>query len=87
MEQFAAIKNWFTRLVLHKNDTPELILRKKFFLITNLIAIFFISFITILAYKLDLKHLAGHVLMLLAFTLVQTNPATSYTWISLPMKP
>ncbi len=72
MEQFAAIKNWFTRLVLHKNDTPELILRKKFFLITNLIAIFFISFITILAYKLDLKHLAGHVLMLLAFTLAQT---------------
>ena len=72
MKQFSAINDWVTRLVLHKNDTPELILRKKFFLVTNIIAVFFISFITVLAYKLDLNHLAGHVIMLLGFTLAQT---------------
>lgn len=72
MEQFAAINNRFTRLILYKTDTPELIMRKKFFLITNLIAIFFITCVTILAYALELNHLAGHILMLLAFTVVQT---------------
>ena len=72
MKQFSAIDKWFTRLVIHKNDTPELVVRKKFFLITNLIAIFFISCITILAYMLELRHLAGNVLMLLAFAFAQT---------------
>jgi len=72
MEQFAVINNWFTRLVLHKNDTPELILRKKFFLITNLIAIFFLSADIVIAYMLDLEYFAGHVLILAVFTLVQT---------------
>ena len=72
MKQFLALNDWFTRLVLHKNDTPELFLRKKFFLITNLVAIFFISCDIILAYMLDLRHFAGHVLTLGAFTFVQT---------------
>lgn len=72
MKQFSLIENWVTKLVLYKNDTPELVLRKKFFLVTNLIALFFISFDIVLAYTLDLKHFAGHVFMLLAFVLVQT---------------
>lgn len=72
MLQRTVIDSWLARLILYKEDTPEVMLRKKFFLITNLIAIFFISCITILAYKLELNHLAGHILMLLAFTLAQT---------------
>ena len=72
VKQFSAINDWVTKLVYHENDTPELMLRKKFFLVTNLIAIFFISIDIVLAYKLNLKHFAGHVLMLLTFTLVQT---------------
>ena len=72
VKQFSVIDNWVTRLVLHKNDTPELVLRKKFFLITNLIAIFFLSTDIVIAYMLDLKHFAGHVLILALFTLVQT---------------
>lgn len=72
MKQFSVINDWVTRLVLHKNDTPELILRKKFFLITNLIAIFFLSADIVIAHMLDLKHFAGHVLILAVFTLVQT---------------
>ena len=69
--QISAMNDWVTRLVLHKNDTTELVLRKKFFLITNLIAIFFITGITILAYKLELHHLARHIFMLLVFTFIQ----------------
>jgi signal transduction histidine kinase/DNA-binding response OmpR family regulator len=72
MKQFSAVNQWISGLVLHQNDTPEVVLRKKFFLITNLIAIFFITFITVLAYQLELTHLAGLVLILLVFTLVQT---------------
>ena len=73
MKQFSAIDNWFNRWVFRKNDTPELIFRKKFFLITNLIAIFFISCLIDLAYILQLKNFAGYVIMLLAFNLVQTT--------------
>jgi len=72
VKQFSAINDWVTKLVYHENDTPELILRKKFFLVTNLIAVFFISFDIVLAYKLNLKYFADHVLMLLNFTLIQT---------------
>ena len=71
MKQLSVLNDWVTRLVIHKNDTPELIIRKKFFLVTNLIAIFFISIVTLLAYKLDLNHMAGHVLLLLVFTIAQ----------------
>jgi signal transduction histidine kinase/DNA-binding response OmpR family regulator len=72
MVQFSYIDNWFSRLVIHKNDTPELISRKKFFLITNLVAIFFLSIVALLAYLLDVKILGGYVSLLLAFTLMQT---------------
>ncbi len=72
MKLFSSINDFIDRLVFHKNDAPELIVRKKFFLITNLIAIFFISCDIAIAYLLDLKHFAGHVLMLLTFTLIQT---------------
>ena len=72
MKKFSAIDKWVTRLVFHQKDTPELIIRKKFFLITNLIAVFFISFDIILAYRLNLNRFAGHVLILLVFILVQT---------------
>lgn len=72
MKQFSVINNWINRLVLHENDTPERVLRKKFFLITNLIAIFFISGLVVLAYELELKHFAGKVLLLLGFTVIQT---------------
>ena len=72
MKQFSAIGNWFTWLVFHQNDTPELIIRKKFFLITNLVTIVFISFITVLSYVLDLMNFARYALMLLAFSLGQS---------------
>lgn len=72
MAESALTGNWVTRLVTHRNDTQEHNIRKKFFLVTNLIAAFFISLETLLAYLLDLHHLAGHTLTLLAFTLVQT---------------
>jgi len=68
----SALDDWVTRLVFHKNDSTELTLRKNFFLITNVVAIFFISFDVALAYFLDLNHFASHVLMLLAFTFLQT---------------
>jgi signal transduction histidine kinase/DNA-binding response OmpR family regulator len=72
MKQSSAIDNWFTWLVFHQNDSPELIIRKKFFLTTNLVALFFISILLIVAYSLDLKNFANYVSMLLAFTLIQT---------------
>jgi signal transduction histidine kinase/DNA-binding response OmpR family regulator len=72
MVQFSNVDNWFSRLVIHKNDTPELISRKKFFLITNLVAIFFLSIVALIAYLLDVKTLGGYVSLLLAFTLIQT---------------
>lgn len=53
-------------------DNPELILRKKFFLITDFVALFFISIITVLAYQLELKKFTVFILMLLSFTVVQT---------------
>ncbi len=71
MKQFSAIGSWVTRLVFHQNDTPELIIRKKFFLITNLIAIFFISCLTGLSYILDLNSFARYMLMLLACSVAQ----------------
>lgn len=72
MKQFSIIDDWISRLVIHGNDTPEVILRKKFFLITNLVAIFFISGITVLAFQLELKKFAVYILMLLTFTVAQT---------------
>lgn len=72
MKQFSVIGNWFTWLVFHQNDTPELIIRKKFFLTTNFVALFFISILLLLSYSLDLKNFAHYVWMLLTFTLIQT---------------
>lgn len=72
MKQFSIIDNWISRRVIHGNDTPEVILRKKFFLITNLIAIFSIFGIAVLAFQLELKNFAIYILMLLIFTVVQT---------------
>lgn len=72
MKQFSIIDDWISRLVIHGNDTPEVILRKKFFLFTNLVAIFFISGITVLAFQLELKKFAVYILMLLTFTVAQT---------------
>ncbi len=72
MKQFSIVDDWISRLVIHGNDTPEVILRKKFFLITNLVAIFFISGITVLAFQLELKKFAVYILMLLTFTVAQT---------------
>jgi signal transduction histidine kinase/DNA-binding response OmpR family regulator len=72
MKQFSVIDKWFTRLVFHKNDTPEIIIRKKFFLITNLIAIFFISCLAVLSHILDLKNFANYLLILLACNIAQT---------------
>ena len=72
MKQFSHINDWVTRLFFLKNDLTELGLRKKFFLTTDLIAILFISLVTSLAFSLHLKHLGDLVLLLLAFTLVQT---------------
>jgi signal transduction histidine kinase/DNA-binding response OmpR family regulator len=72
VKPFSNIEEWVSRLFFIKNDSTELNIRKKFLLITNLIAIFFISLVTLLAYSLHLKHLVNHVLLLLAFTLVQT---------------
>jgi len=70
MKQFSVINKWFTGLVFHKNDSTELTIRKKIFLITNFIALFFITCILVLAYFFELKYLAKHILMLFAFTLV-----------------
>jgi signal transduction histidine kinase/DNA-binding response OmpR family regulator len=72
MKQFSIIDDWISRLVIHGNDTPEVILRKKFFLITNLVAIFFVSGITVLAFRLELKKFVVYILMLLTFTVAQT---------------
>lgn len=72
MKQFSIIDDWISRLAIHGNDTPEVILRKKFFLVTNLISIFFISLVVLLAHLLELKNFASYVFMLLAFTVVQT---------------
>jgi len=72
VKQFSIIDDWISRLVIHGNDTPEVILRKKFFLFTNLVAIFFISGITVLAFQLELKKFAVYILMLLTFTVAQT---------------
>lgn len=72
MKQSSNIVDWFARLVFLKNDSTEPGLRRKFFLVTNLVSIFFISLVTLLAYSLHLKHLADLVLLLLVFTLVQT---------------
>lgn len=72
MKQFSIIDDWISRLVIHGNDTPEVILRKKFFLITNLVAIFFLSGIAVLAFQLELKKFAVYILMLLTFTVAQT---------------
>lgn len=72
MKQFSVINYWIARLLFHKNDTPDLILRKKFFLITNFIAIFFITGLVVLAFALDVNHFAGHLVWLLAFTVIQS---------------
>ncbi len=72
MIQFPAIHNWVNGLVFHKNDTPELIIRKKFFLATNLIALFFLAILVLLSYSMDLWNFAGKVSMLLIFTFIQT---------------
>lgn len=72
MKQFSVINSWIARLLFHKNDTPDHILRKKFFLITNLIAIFFITGLVVLAFALDVNHFAGHLVWLLAFTVIQS---------------
>ena len=72
MKLFSAIDNGLIRLIYHKNDTAEQIYRKRFFLVTNLIAIFFLSVITGLAYILHLNKFAVYLLVLLGFTLFQT---------------
>ncbi len=72
MLQLSAIDGWYTRLISYQKDTPELILRKNFFLVTNVVALIILSFVSILAWMLDLKNLAWHIVMLMAFALAQT---------------
>jgi signal transduction histidine kinase/DNA-binding response OmpR family regulator len=69
---FSAIDNWITRLVISKDDTPDLILRKKFFLVTNLAAIVFFSLVAMTAFYLEARHFAGYISMILAFAVSQT---------------
>ncbi len=49
-----------------------MVLRKKFLLVTNIVAIILFSCVAILASVLELKNLAWHILMLVGFALVQT---------------
>ena len=72
MLQLSAIDGWYTRLISYQKDTPELILRKKFFLVTNVVAVIILSLLTILAWILELNNLAWHIVMLTAFALAQT---------------
>lgn len=72
MLRISAINSWFTRFISYQKDTPEQILRKKFFLISNFIAVFLFACLILLAYILEVKNLAGHILILLAFALAQT---------------
>lgn len=72
MLQLSAIDGWYTRLISYHKDTPELVLRKKFLLVTNIIAIICFSSVAILAFILELQNLAWHILMLVSFALVQT---------------
>ena len=72
MKQFSAIGNWLTRLVFYKNDNPELIIRKKFFLIANLIAILLLSCLLALSHILDLKNFGSYLFMLLICNLAQS---------------
>lgn len=72
MLRLSVFDSWYTRLFSYQKDTPELILRKKFFLVTNVIAIIIFSCVTFLAYFMELRNLAWHILLLLGFTLAQT---------------
>lgn len=72
MLRLSAFDSWYARLFSYQKETPELILRKKFLLVTNIIAVILFSCITALAYILELKNLAWHISILMAFTLAQT---------------
>ena len=72
MIRFSAIDNWIARLVVSKDDNPELILRKKFFLMANLAAIVFFSLVAVTAFCLEARRFAGYVSLILAFAVVQT---------------
>ncbi len=72
MLRLSAFDSWYARLFSYQKETPELILRKKFFLVTNVVAIIVFSLVTLLACFLGLKNLAWHILLLLGFTLAQT---------------
>lgn len=72
MLQLSAFDSWYARLFSYQKETPELILRKKFFLVTNVVAIILFSCVALLAHILELKNLAWHILLLLGFSLAQT---------------
>lgn len=72
MLQLQAIDGLYNQFISYQKDTPELILRKKFFLVTNVVAVIILSLVTILAFMLELGNLALHIFMLMAFALAQT---------------
>jgi len=72
MRQISTYNGWLTRLVLSKSDSLEIIIKKKFFLRVNFIAVFFLSCLTVLSFLLHLKNFTGYSLLLVSCNVILT---------------
>ncbi len=72
MNQFSTVDDWITGLVIHKNDNHETVIRKKFFFVASIVALFFVSLIASLGFLLEVRKLAVYMLLFLALTVIQS---------------